>query len=149
MVFERLIKMQKFMYVLEKKKDFISVSIGIILNIITFIYICITWIFFRANSVSDAIDIIIPQIFTNIGNFSLVEFLSTKMILGLERPEFFVALIALLFMESVHFIQSKVNITEFLYSLPFIIRHMGYLIITIMTIWLAWTENQEFIYFAF
>lgn len=149
MVFERLIKMHKFTNSLEQRKDLASKSIGIVLNISTFIYICITWIFFRANSVSDAINIIIPKMLTNLGSFSLIEFLNTEIILGLERPEFFAALIALLLMESVHFLESRVNVTEFLYSLPILIRHSGYLLITIMTLWLAWTGNQEFIYFAF
>lgn len=149
MVFERIIKLDKFTRTLEKRRDFASKTISFLLNITTFIYICITWIFFRANSVSDAINLIIPKILTNLGEFSLAEFLNTREILGLERPEFFAVLLALLFMETVHTIQKKKNITEFLYSNPFLIRHGGYLILTIMTIWLAWTGNQQFIYFAF
>ena len=134
---------------LEKKKDIGSKLIGIILNITTFIYICITWIFFRANCVSDAIDIIVPKMLNNLGSFDIVAFLSTKKILGLEQPEFFSVLIALLFMELVHLLQKRVNITEFLYARPMVVRHTGYLLLTIMTIWLAWTGNQQFIYFAF
>ena len=85
----------------------------------------------------------------NLGSFDIVAFLSTKKILGLEQPEFFAVLIALLFMECVHNLQKRVNITEFLYDRPMIIRHTGYLLLATMTIWLAWTGNQQFIYFAF
>lgn len=149
MVFERMIGMNKFIRILETKKGFMSKLTGLILNMTTFIYICITWIFFRANSVSDAVNIIIPKILNNLGSFNLSEFLSTKKILGLERPEFFAVLIALLFMEFVHSLQKRVNITDFLYSKPMVLRHAGYLLVTVMTIWLAWTGNQQFIYFAF
>ncbi len=149
MVFERLIGMNKFMRALEQKNDLKSKLTSFIFTLSTFIYICITWIFFRANSVRDAVQIIIPKIFTDLGKFNVIEFLSTKKILGLEQPEFFAALIALIVMGLVHQLQKRFQITQFLYSLPMAIRHAGYLIITIMTIWLAWTGNQQFIYFAF
>lgn len=148
-VFERLIGLDRSLRNISEKKGLLPILTGLIFNLITFIYICITWIFFRANSLRDAINIIIPKMLTNLGTFNLMEFLSTKKILGLERPEFFVAIIALIVMEIVHIVQKKVNITELIYSVPLIIRHSGYLLLAIMTIWLAWTGNQQFIYFAF
>lgn len=149
MVFEKLIGINSFLKKLEQRHDFSSKIISLFSVLATFIYICITWIFFRANSVGDAVNIIIPKIFTHLGHINLPEFLSTRKILGLERPEFFAVILALLVLELVHQVQRRVNITEFLYSLPTLIRHAGYLVITIMTIWLAWTGNQQFIYFAF
>ena len=148
-VFERLTGLDRSLSKIRDKKGIIPRLTGLIFNLTTFIYICITWIFFRANSVRDAINIIIPKMLSNLGSLNLMELLSSKKILGLERPEFFVAILALIIMELVHIVQRQVNITKLIYSLPLVIRHSAYLLLAIMTIWLAWTGNQQFIYFAF
>lgn len=160
-VIERLICIDKFWVYIESEKKLLNIIVTPLGNILTFIYICITWIFFRANSVSDAVNIIIPKIIESLKQFDLNtlqifsfskvfdKILATKKILGLENIDLLVALIAIIVLELVHIIQRRGSITKLLYTMPAIMRHTIYVALTTTVIWLAWTGNQQFIYFAF
>lgn len=110
----------------------------------TFILVNIGWIFFRANTVSDAF-LIIKNIFTN---FSLnIYKINLGGIGGLNGIILCVALI--LFMELVHMTQSRMPILFTLNKLPKWVRWSIYYIIIYLIFFIGKFGKQEFIYFQF
>lgn len=109
---------------------------------ITFILVCFGWIFFRANSLSDAI-YVINHMFTNLGPKVPVT------TLGLDKFQLMVALVSIGLMELVHLIQEKKSIREIISTKPIWIRWSLYYILVLWIILLGSFGSQEFIYFQF
>lgn len=110
--------------------------------IITFILICFGWIFFRANSMSDAI-YVIKNMFTDIGNSVPIDQL------GLDSFQLNVAFLSIGLMELVHLIQEKKSVREIISTKPIWIRWTLYYVLVLWIILLGSFGSQEFIYFQF
>ncbi|NMA66875.1 MAG: MBOAT family protein [Clostridiaceae bacterium] len=121
---------------------------SIVPMVLTFAFICGTWVFFRAQSIDQAF-YMLPRFLEGFDTFSLKEFLSTRVILGLDYWEFFTVVGSVLLLELVHMFQSIASPSRVLSRMPTVVRLITYAVCLSIVIWLAWTESQTFIYFAF
>jgi D-alanyl-lipoteichoic acid acyltransferase DltB (MBOAT superfamily) len=110
--------------------------------IITFHLVAFGWIFFRANTISDAFYIIKNLFVSSSLTFNKVFILS-------ERREFVVAILAILFMEFIHLIQERVRIRQFLDDKPIVLRWVLYYAIIFAILIFGVYEEVPFIYFQF
>jgi len=121
---------------------------NIVPMVLTFAFTCFTWVFFRARTVSEAL-YMLPRFLTGLGTFDLAQFLSTRVILGLDYWEFFTAIGAVLLLVCLEMIQGVIKPSKVLGRMPSAVRLAVYAFSLSLVIWLAWTETQTFIYFAF
>lgn len=112
---------------------------------VTFNLVSFAWIFFRANSMSDAL-YIAGHLFSgiNAGQFTL-KALSGKMV----PAEFIIAVASILFMEVVHLIQRHSHMRSFLTDKPLWLRWPIYYILMFSILLLGVFGANEFIYFQF
>ncbi|EDS77455.1 probable poly(beta-D-mannuronate) O-acetylase [Clostridium botulinum C str. Eklund] len=122
-----------------KVHDFIKV-------VITFILVDFAWIFFRANSMSDAIYII-----KNLFNISSSSHTGINILfnLGLDKVSFIVGIVSILIMETVHLIQEKIDIIENLEKSPIVFRWLCYYTVIFSIIVFGVFQQSQFIYFQF
>lgn len=113
---------------------------------ITFALVNIGWIFFRANSLSDAF-YVVTHLFSNI---SLNIFNISGDDIGLGWAGLIIALSSLLIMESVHLMQERGRgIRQFLSAKPAAIRWSAYLAAIILILMFGSFKSAAFIYFQF
>ena len=116
----------------------------------TFILVSFTWIFFRANSMADAVHIIshIPEGLFDAGviKAQLIE-LSSK---GFDKYYFILSFILIIIMEGVHFLEeSGKNMWEIISTKPAAVRYTAYYILILAILLLGEFGSNEFIYFQF
>jgi len=117
---------------------------------ITFILTNFAWIFFRANSVSDAFFIIKHSITGLSANFStLYHHTPMKLELGLPRSEILIGLVAVLLMEIIHIMQYRFHIMDWIRSKPAYVRWGIYYAAIIIIVYYGVYEKRQFIYFQF
>lgn len=121
---------------------------GLVPMVLTFAFICGTWVFFRAQSIDQAL-YMLPRFLEGFDTFNLKQFLGTRIILGLDHWEFFTAIGSIILLELVHIFQSFASPSRVLARMPVAIRLVTYAVCLSIVIWFAWTESQTFIYFAF
>lgn len=113
---------------------------------ITFSLICLSWIFFRANSVSDSV-YIITHLFTNLDG-SFREALSTN--LGSTKYELVVGLFALLVLATVEWLQRGRSIRQWINMRPLYQRLIMYVTLILFILMFGiFNVQQQFIYFQF
>lgn len=113
--------------------------------IITFSLVTFGWIFFRANSISDALYVI-----TNMFKGSFNNLYDQAINLGLDSFQLNLAIISIGLMEIIHLIQEKVgSIRVSLGKAPILVRWSLYLILVLWVIIFGSFGSQEFIYFQF
>ncbi len=110
---------------------------------ITFHFVCITWIFFRANSVADAF-YIIGSLFSNLGQS--IEW-GDAMGMGLDQFAFSILLILIL--ETVHFVQRKQTVVSTIFAKNMVFRWSLYYAMIIGIVIFGSYSYSEFIYFQF
>jgi D-alanyl-lipoteichoic acid acyltransferase DltB (MBOAT superfamily) len=118
--------------------------------LITFLLTTFAWIFFRANSVSDAFYIIkhsVTGLYTNLSN--LLHHVHTRLGLGLSYSELLIGVAAIVLMEAIHVMQNKYIIRDWIRSKPSYIRWSVYYVVIILIIFFGVYENRQFIYFQF
>lgn len=111
--------------------------------IVTFNLATFAWIFFRANSLSDA-HYVISHLFSNLN----IDFITNASILG-GRVNFLIILVLILTMEIVHFIQEKYGIRNTFYKIDPFIRILIYILVILIILLLGIFNNTKFIYFQF
>lgn len=115
---------------------------------ITFSIVCFAWIFFRANSIGDAL-LLVSKI--SLDNFSIV-FTDELFNLGLSRSQFLILITAILLLIYFEIRLKKVKILNQLSSQPLIYRWACYLCIactiTLFGIY-GLDSSSQFIYFQF
>ena len=111
-------------------------------KVITISFFSFSLIFFRANTFTDAV-YVITHLFKNIQ----LQFSGLNM--GLERKEFFIAIIGVLILELVQYIQGKGFTQEKLNSKPIYIRWSLYYILICSILFFANSSSTQFIYFQF
>jgi D-alanyl-lipoteichoic acid acyltransferase DltB (MBOAT superfamily) len=116
----------------------------------TFILVGFAWIFFRAKNLDTALYIIkhmfsgIPELVRNIQNHQ-----SVFENLGLGKGGIIFCVFLILFLETVHFIQNRKNITEIFLSKPLYIRWTVYYVLIFAILCLGASASRQFIYFQF
>ncbi|NEM99186.1 MBOAT family O-acyltransferase [Pontibacter burrus] len=116
-----------------------------------FALVCFSWIFFRANSLADAL-YIIQYSFSGLGNISQVfAGINLEHLLFMEQGAkvFIVSVIAILIMELVHLIQRRGSVSALLMQPPAVVRWSVYYIALIAVLLFGQFGHQEFIYFQF
>ncbi len=114
----------------------------------TFALVCFAWIFFRANTVNDAfyiIDHLFVQNWSKLFNKQLFS-------LGLDEMDFQMAILSILILLTVHWIQRKRNIREWLQGQWLPVRWVFYLGLVLFVLIFGYyggNEKAEFIYFQF
>ena len=116
----------------------------------TFALVCFAWIFFRANNVQSAF-YISKHIFTGIPDliYRLQNHQSVYKYLGLNTNELILSVGLILFLESIHYIQTKINISEIFVRKPLYFRWAVYYGLVLAILFLGVYENRQFIYFQF
>jgi len=122
----------------------------------TFALTCFAWIFFRANSMTDALYVAgaVPQgIATWVRTLVTVDAVRLGLILrglGLTQRDLTIAVVAIAFMEAVHFLQRRPGIGVRFARQPAPVRWAVYYALTAGVIFFgAFNQAQQFIYFQF
>jgi D-alanyl-lipoteichoic acid acyltransferase DltB (MBOAT superfamily) len=121
-----------------------------------FFFVCVGWIFFRANSLSDAIYILTHAVTGTLdsiyGVAVLSESIKNEIIgkgLGVSGIAFISCVTLIGFMEIVHFVQSRVDLEKIFTSWPIVLRWAVYYIFILIIIIFYAPASQQFIYFQF
>lgn len=118
--------------------------------ITTFILVTGAWIFFRAQSVADALYIIkfsvsgLKETFYN-----LLHHLPWNLNLGITGTQLLICIGAIVLMEYIHIIQNKYELREWLRKKPIYLRWGIYYTGFLLILFLGVFENRQFIYFQF
>ncbi|MCX7923709.1 MAG: MBOAT family protein [Clostridia bacterium] len=117
---------------------------------ITFSLICFSWIFFRANSLHDAV-YIVSHLFKGFENIPNIQALTDSLFkLGLRQYEFFIAVASIIIMELIHIVeQRKGSVRAILSEKPAWFRWTAYYLLVTSILVFGVFGNQEFIYFQF
>jgi alginate O-acetyltransferase complex protein AlgI len=117
--------------------------------LITFLLISFAWIFFRAKSISDVF-YIVTHLFTGLGNVAHLKVSAKSLFnLGLDKYDFYIALISIGLMELVHMIERKGDMRHLFSGKPVLLRWALYYILILFIIFFGAYKDQAFIYFQF
>lgn len=118
--------------------------------LLTFLLVCFAWIFFRANNVTSGIYISKTVLFggENLWN-GLFNPISVLQNLGISSKGFLLSISLIVFLEAVHYLQTKINITTLFLRQPVFVRWAVYYGVILAIIFLGVFENRQFIYFQF
>jgi alginate O-acetyltransferase complex protein AlgI len=115
-----------------------------------FTLVSFAWIFFRANTLSDAY-YMITHMFIGLSD-PLVHFIRHQPLdlnLGINKSDFIIALLSLAVMEIVHILQGGDDVRSFINTKPVYIRWAAYYAGVFIILFLGVFENRQFIYFQF
>ena len=114
----------------------------------TFILVSLAWVFFRADSLHDAI-YCITHLHTGWADIFTETKLSSMIFLGRPKSQLIIALSSLVFIWFVHFIETHDNMRHMLSEKPFYFRWAVYYVMTTAVLLLCAPSSQRFIYFQF
>jgi D-alanyl-lipoteichoic acid acyltransferase DltB (MBOAT superfamily) len=148
-IIEKLIKRYGIRH-LKRDKPFLNNFITKTLKVVyTFSLINFSWIFFRANNISDAL-YMVKNLFSNLKEWPTSNYLlATISSIDLKSYEFLKILIAILILLIVEMIQRKVSVIKFINLKPLPIRWGIYIFSVIALLFFKSFQNQQFIYFQF
>ncbi|PAB58267.1 MBOAT family O-acyltransferase [Anaeromicrobium sediminis] len=116
----------------------------------TFILVNLAWVFFRANSIKDAMYIIKNMFKINL--FNQIQFIEELYNLGLDKQEFWLAITSIIFLLFIHWTQRKNSLGSRINREPLVARWIVYygllFAIIIFGVYGGYDESQ-FIYFQF
>jgi D-alanyl-lipoteichoic acid acyltransferase DltB (MBOAT superfamily) len=116
--------------------------------LMTFVLVCVAWVFFRATSVSDAV-YILTHMCRGVYEQGRLTGGWRLLTMGLDGPELLVAIVATAGLILVHGIQRHGSIRHMLAERPAWQRWSLYYILTMAIILFGMPGKQEFIYFQF
>ena len=124
---------------------------------VTFTLTCIAWVFFRANSIGDAVYILYGSargvyltIMSVLGaNWDLAKYYVREVISPLPMHEYLIIIGAVFILEFVQLKQRKGSIREQLKSRPVVLRWAVYAVITLIIMNFGVVSETPFIYFQF
>lgn len=118
--------------------------------LITFTLVCFAWIFFRANSIADAI-YIIKNLFNDIYNWFTIRYIyDTVTNMGLNLLEFIIAILSILILMVCEFCGRKENLYLRLNRGSIIVKGGFYIFLVIIILTMGVYHNaSQFIYFQF
>ena len=130
------------------KKKFNKYIFKYISIFLTFNFVCFSFIFFRANSISDAL-YIVRNLF-NFGNKSSIAiFNSNLMKSGFTQIDLINAIISIIILQIVELIERKEKSIDILKGKPLILRWTSYYALILWIIFFGVFGAREFIYFQF
>ena len=91
----------------------------------------------------------LPRFFQGFESFDLGRLLSNRTILGLDYWEFFTAIGVVVMLFLLENLLGVLRPGKTLEKMPTAMRLVIYSLSLSLVIWLAWTDTQTFIYFAF
>ena len=109
--------------------------------VLTFHLVCLGWIFFKANSISDAFTLLQAAARINFNNIGIN-------ILG-DRLDLMISLVAILFLEAIQLLQKDRTFPKFIGAQYCWIRWSFYIAITLIILNIGNVEKTPFIYFQF
>ncbi|MGB7573727.1 MAG: MBOAT family protein, partial [Thermodesulfobacteriota bacterium] len=116
--------------------------------LITFSSVCFAWIFFRADTISDAFHII-SNLFAGWGNAFTVEALENIPFWGAWRFEFVVSLVSIGILLCVQLMEERWNIIDRFSEKPAWIRWPAYYFLLLAILLFGNFGAKQFIYFQF
>lgn len=116
--------------------------------LITFTLVSLAWIFFRADTLSDAY-YVISHLHTGWENILNRDFLDSAIFLGRTKMDLIIAFASLAFLGLVHGIERHENMRRFLSDKPAGLRFVLYYIIVAGIVLLSLPDMANFIYFQF
>jgi len=119
----------------------------------TFLLVNVAWVFFRAESLSDAF-FIVRRIAEDIGTmaFELIDITTLSSVvgsLGLSRYSFFGLMVAILVVFVVHIFEERGKGAPYFERLPAWVRWTSYYALILFIVFFGFTGTQAFIYFQF
>jgi len=116
----------------------------------TFLLVAFAWIFFRADDVQTAF-YIARHIFTGIPDVakSIVRHQPILEGYGLNNKELALCLLLIIFLETVQYLQIKINIIKLMAQKPWYFRWSAYYILLILIVVFGEFSHRQFIYFQF
>jgi alginate O-acetyltransferase complex protein AlgI len=116
----------------------------------TFLLVTFAWIFFRANTVSSAF-YIAKHIFTGLPDLikKIIHHQAVLEDLGLAKAELLFSVVLILLLETVHYFQSRMDLTKVFEKKPLYLRWAFYYAVIAVIFFLGVFENRQFIYFQF
>ena len=137
-------RFENFMGIDKRSLIYKAVRVFITFSIVTF-----SWIFFRANTLNDAI-YIITHLFSDVGKLTNYQFMATSISsMGLTKFNLIIAILGIISIETVHLLERKRDICEWISNMPLLLRWSIYTVLSTATFWLAFSEMKQFIYFQF
>lgn len=116
---------------------------------ITFCLVTFAWIFFRANSLNDAI-YVISHIFSGINDWASFNYIVNSISgLGLSKSEFMVAVFSIIILEFVQLLQYKVDVFRAISRVPVFARYAIYYSLLLAICLFGVFGQSAFIYFRF
>ncbi|MEI8314647.1 MAG: MBOAT family O-acyltransferase [Verrucomicrobiota bacterium] len=115
---------------------------------VTFTLVCVAWIFFRANSISDAW-YILTHLFQGLHHGLKLTGGSQVFGMGLDQYELGVAALSIGFMESLHLVQRHRSLRHLLAEKPIYCRWPVYYALLLGIVFCGVFEKRQFIYFQF
>jgi D-alanyl-lipoteichoic acid acyltransferase DltB (MBOAT superfamily) len=121
--------------------------------LVTFILVCLAWIFFRAHTLTHALYILTHSwrhLDTDMQKiFADDESRKNLLFLGQDLKQFIIAIASIIFLEFIHKVQPVFPIQRTLSTRPLIVRWMVYSLFIFSIIQLGIFEENQFIYFQF
>jgi len=119
-------------------------------TVTTFLLVAFAWIFFRANTIQDAL-YISTHIFSGMEEVlsNVLAHTFTFDAIGLTKTELIFSVFLILFLEIVHYYQSKTNLAELFRSKPLVVRWSVYFAMVMVILIFGLFESKQFIYFQF
>jgi D-alanyl-lipoteichoic acid acyltransferase DltB (MBOAT superfamily) len=134
-----------------KINSFLHINkIPFLATVATFTLVSFAWIFFRAHNIH-TVFYIISHIFSGIPE--LYNKLTSQQIvfenLGLTMNDFIFSIVLIIFLETVHYFQHKINLSEYFINRPVYVRWGAYYTLIIAILFWGVFEDRQFIYFQF
>jgi len=117
-------------------------------NCIVFALVSLAWIFFRADSLHDAL-YVVTHLHTGWAHALTQTRLESMVLLGRPRSDFVIAMACLVFFWIVHTIENHDRMRNMLSRKPFILRWPIYYAMVIAVLLLSAPGTQKYIYFQF
>ncbi|HYF02912.1 MAG TPA: MBOAT family O-acyltransferase [Patescibacteria group bacterium] len=120
-------------------------------TVTTFALVAYAWIFFRAQTVGDAL-FISQNLFKGTGEYFLKKLSGGDIMplaIDFQTSDWLLAFGAIMFMEAVHFIQRRRSIPQLLQSQPTALRWAVYYAVIVVIFFFGKFASREFIYFQF
>ena len=114
----------------------------------TFVLVSLAWVFFRADSLHDAV-YVITHLHTGWADIFAGNKLGSMLFLGKPKVQLIIALSSLAFVWFIHFIEGHDNMRNMLSDKPLYLRWSVYYVMLISVLLLYAPSSQRFIYFQF
>jgi len=118
----------------------------------TFLFVDIAWIFFRASTITDALNILkrlpmaAPEILHAMGNHKLI---ARQLLININIISFSVCMLVIILLEFVHRIEGQGQIYQIVGRKPKVVRWAIYIMSFLLIAYTGVFSNRQFIYFQF